>query len=191
MVTKIWKIISQSRPLTQKLMKPYKAILLLLILFSVTITVNAQSVGWTKEENEYYSKTKELCNYLKSNPYDTSHRNFIFDNYIFFVNPKKDTSQRRLNYFDMLFYHFYHFVDSIGLENLDAKPVRFFKSNEVFYKPYKEDLKWAETTVLAYYDKRNPDKPLGSLLYEPGSRKLVSWIILNMDGYLFLTPNLY
>jgi hypothetical protein len=93
----------------------------------------------------------------------------------------------------MLFYQFYHFVDSVGLQNLEAKPLRNFKNDAEFYKPFTEELKWTDSAslVLAYYDKREPAKPLGALLYEPKSRKLLSWIILNMGGYLFVTPNLY
>ena len=171
-------------------MKIYKLILAF-ILFCFSPSIYGQSPNWTEKENEYYSKTKELCNFLKNNPYDTSYRNYIFDNYIFYVNPKNDTSQKRLRYFDGLFYTFYHFIDSVGLENLDAKPVRYFKENKTYYKPFEEHLKWADTLSFAYFDKRHPKKPLGSLLYEPNSGKLISWIILNMDGYLYLTPNLY
>ena len=168
-------------------------LILLLIFFNLLHTTHAQNISWTKEEKEYYTKTKELCNYLKTNPYDTSKRKFIFSKFIGFVNPKNDTSQNRLRYFDMLFYHFYHFVDSVGLENLDAKPVRYFKNDTTFYKPFTEELKWADSMslVLAYYDKREPARPLGALLYEPKSRKLFSWIILNMGGFLFVTPNMY
>ena len=167
-----------------------KLILAFISLF-LTASTYAQDLNWSKEENDYYSTTKDLCIFLKSAQYDTSKRNFIFDKYIFFNTPKKDISQSKLEYFDMLFYHFYHFVDSVGLENLDAKPIRYFKSDTTFYKPFQEDLKWAEPMTLAYYDKRQPAKPLGALLYEINSRKLVSWIILNMGGYLFVTPSLY
>jgi hypothetical protein len=168
-------------------------LILLFIFVNLLHTTRAQNSTWTKQEKEYYAKTKELCNYLKATPYDTSKRQFIFSNFIRFVNPKNDTSQSRLRYFDMLFYHFYHFVDSVGLENLDARPVRFFKNDAAFYKPFTEELKWTDSSslVLAYYDKREPAKPLGALLYDPESRKLFSWIILNMGGYLFLTPNMY
>jgi hypothetical protein len=167
--------------------------ILLLIFFSLFHTIRAQNSSWTKEEKEYYTKTKELCNYLKATPYDTAKRQFIFSNFIRFANPKNDTSQNRLQFFDMLLYHFYHFVDSVGLENLDAKPVRFFKNDTTFYKPFNEELKWADSMslVLAYYDKQELAKPLGALLYEPESRKLLSWVILNIGGWLFLTPNMY
>jgi hypothetical protein len=173
----------------QKLMK----IFILILTFSICCVklMRAQPLGWTKQEMGYYTKTKEFCMFLKSNPYDPSKREYIFSNYILFTNTKNDTSQQRLNYFDGLFYGFYHFIDSVGLENLDAKPVRYFKSDSIFYKPFVEDLKWADSLSLAYFDKREPEKPLGSLLYDLESGNLVSWMILNMGGYLYLTPNLY
>lgn len=161
------------------------------IFIGWTSSICAQDIAWTKSEMEYYSKTKQLCTFLKSNPYDTSKRKFIFENFIFFNNVKNDTTQNRINYFDMLLYTLYHFVDSVGIENLDAKPLRYFKNDNAFYKPFEEDLKWADSLVLVYYDKRTPKKPIGSLLYEPKSRKLISWVMLNMGGYLFLTPNIY
>jgi hypothetical protein len=161
------------------------------LLFILSCSTYAQDSKWTKSEKIYYSKTKELCNYLKANPYDTSKRRVIFSKYILYTNPKNDTSQRRLNFFDGLFYFFYHFVDSVGLQNLDAKPVRYFKNDTTFYKPFQEDLKWADSMSLAYFDKRQPQKPLGALLYDDKTGKLVSWIILNMGGYLYLTPNHY
>jgi hypothetical protein len=168
-------------------------LILLFIFLSLSYITHAQTPTWTTEEKAYYSKTKDLCNYLKLHPYDPSKRQFIFTNFVYFINPKNDTSQNRLNYFDMLFYQFYHFVDSVGLQNLEAKPLRNFKNDAEFYKPFTEELKWTDSAslVLAYYDKREPAKPLGALLYEPKSRKLLSWIILNMGGYLFVTPNLY
>jgi hypothetical protein len=168
-----------------------KKIILAFVFSSLTKSSYTQELNWTKEETEYYTKTKDLCIYLKTNGYDTSQRNYLLTNFIYFVNPKNDTTQNRINYFDMLLYNLYHFVDSLGLENLDAKPVRFFKSDTSFYKPFVEDLKWSTSMVLSYYDKRNPQKPIGSLLFDPKSHKLVSWIMLNMDGYIFLTPNLY
>lgn len=166
-------------------------IILLFIFLSLSFLSFAQKLKWTDKEKMFYSKTKELCIYLKNNSYDPSKRNFLFDNYIYFVNPKNDTTQDRLDYFDGLFYRFFHFVDSVGLDNLDAKPVRYFKSDQVFYQRFQEGLKWADSLSLAYFDKRNPKRPLGSLLYDTVSGKLISWIVLNMGGFLYLTPNLY
>lgn len=127
---------------------------------------------------------------MKSGQYDTSKRNFFFTNFIFFVNPNNDKTQNRVIYFDMLLCKFSHLVDSVGLKNLDAKPVRFFKNDTTFYKPFVKDLEWAKTMVLSYYDKRNPQKPGGSLLFDPKSHKFVSRVMLNMESYLFLTANL-
>ncbi len=53
------------------------------------------------------------------------------------------------------------------------------------------DLKWAESQSLGYFNKSNPGKALGALLFDRKSGKLISWIILKMDEYHFLTPNMY
>lgn len=162
-----------------------------LILLGLTNYCLAQDKDWTKDELKYYNTTKDLCKFLTESRYDTSKREILFSKYVFFVNPKKDTSQNRINYFDILFYKFCHFIDSTGVENLDAKPIRYFKTDSELVNKYKEDLKWAESRSLAYYNKKNPEKALGALLYDQDTGKLVSWIVLNMDGYLFLTPSMY
>jgi hypothetical protein len=160
-----------------------------------TLFAFAQKETWTKDEALYYKTAVELCTYLSSHEYDTSKRDFIFENYVYFDYALSDTSatriKNRINYFDKLFPVIKHFVDSMGLANLDAKPVRFFSHDSEFYKPFTEEIKDLDSVTLAYFDKRRPDKPIGTLLFEPKTHKLVAWILINQGGYhYFLTFNL-
>jgi len=91
-------------------------------------------------------------------------------------------------------------VDSIGIDNLDAKPVRFYNDHEIYKTFDKEIAKESvtgekmyteDTNVFAYYRKEDPKNPLGTLLFEPETGKLVAWIMINQGGYrCFLTFNL-
>ena len=68
-----------------------------------------------------------------------------------------------------------------GIENLDEKPIRFYKDHEV-YRPFVRALKDAVPFVLVYYRKERPDEPLGTLLFDPKTRKLASWILISQGG---------
>jgi len=166
------------------------------LLFScLTLYGSSQKTGWTKDEELYYKTVNDLCNYLRDNKYDTTKRDFIFKNYVYFAYVLNDTSTKRVKsriaYFDGLFPGFQHFIDSVGVTNLDAKPVRFFKSDSEFYEPFTEEIKDLDSMTLAYYDIRRPTKPLGALLFEQKTHKLASWILINQGGtYYFLTFNL-
>ena len=85
-----------------------------------------------------------------------------------------------------------HYVDSVGMENLDAAPTRLFKADKNFFKPFEsEELKDLLPFTLTYYDKNTPEKPIGVLLFEPKTHKLLAWILLNQGGYYyFLTFNM-
>jgi uncharacterized membrane protein YvbJ len=79
----------------------------------------------------------------------------------------------------------------VGLINLGAKPVRFFKHDKEFYKPFTQEIKDLASMTLVYFDKRRPDEPLGTLLFEQKTHKLGAWILINQGGYhYFLTFNL-
>jgi hypothetical protein len=165
------------------------------IFACLTLFAHSQKATWTKDEELYYKTAKELCTYLSHNSYDTSKRDFIFKNYVYFDYVLNDTSITRINsrvaYFDGLFPGIKHFVDSVGLINLDAKPVRFFKHDKEFYKPFTQEIKDLGSMTLVYFDKRRPHKPLGTLLFEQKTHKLGAWILINQGGYhYFLTFNL-
>jgi len=49
-----------------------------------------------------------------------------------------------------------------------------------------------DANVFAYYRKEEPDNPLGTLLFEPETSKLIAWIMINQGGYkYFLIFNLF
>lgn len=169
-----------------------KTISIGIILLGTSIAANAQDSTWTSEELSYYSTARALCQFLTHSKYDTGKRHILLDKYVLFFEMKGRETQPRIEYFDGLFSYFARYIDSVGLENLDAKPVRFFKSNTAAYKPFDNHLKWAATSTFFYYNKKEPSKPLGPLFFDPKSKKLAAWLWLNFGGELiFLTPNLY
>lgn len=130
----------------------------------------------------------------------------LFENYIYFDNVLNDTDtatrDKRIAAFDTLFYFFRKTVDSIGLANLDAKPVRFYKNHKI-YEPFDKEKSGLKTlegekvyakdeNVFAYYRKDEPENPIGVLLFEPDSAKLCAWIMIDQGGHnYFLTFNLF
>lgn len=178
---------------------------LFLLTTSFGIGQNKISKKWTENDKAQYSKLKKLANYVyKKEKYEIS-KDSLFENYVYFDNVLNDTvterRERRIVAFDTLFYYFRKTVDSIGLENLDAKPVRFYKNHKI-YEPFDEEKTELKTVggekmyakdenVFAYYRKEDPENPLGVLLFEPESNKLGAWIMISQGGYkYFLTFNL-
>lgn len=157
----------------------------------------AQSNKWTNDEIQFYQKLKFITEYFHTRPYDTAQRGFVFKEFVYFENILTDTSnnriKERIRWFDGLFIQMLHFVDSVGLENLDAAPTRFFKDDKIFFRPFDDNGELNELLplTLVYFDKRKPNHPIGSLLFEKKTHKLLSWIIINQGGYCyFLTFNL-
>lgn len=173
--------------------KLFKTLLFLIL----TTSSFAQKKGWTKDEEQFYVKMKSLCEYFKGKTYDTTQRDFVFKEFVYFDNILADTSktriEKRIKWFDGLFYQMTHFVDSVGLENLEAKPTNFFKDNKAFYEHYDigGELNELLPLTLTYFDKRRPNEPIGTLLFELKTHKLLAWAIINQGGYrYFLTFNL-
>jgi hypothetical protein len=168
------------------------------VLFLIIATSSfGQSKGWTKDEQEFYRTMKSLCEHFKGKTYDTTQRSFVFKEFVYFDNILSDTSktkiQERIKWFDGLFYTMIHFVDSVGLENLEAKPTTFFKKNKIFFEPFDKDGELNELLplTLTYFDKRRPNEPIGTLLFEQKTHKLLAWVIIDQGGYrYFLTFNL-
>lgn len=179
-------------------MKFIKSIATIALLFLCINGSFAQAENWTNSEKQFYATMKSLCEHFKGKHYDTTQRKLVFEKFVYFDNILADTSKaqikERIVWFDDLFYRMTHYIDSVGLTNLDAKPTRFFKTNETFFKPYAKggDLSSFLFVTLTYFDKRRPDEPIGTLLFEPKSRKLAAWIVLNQGGNYryFLTFNL-
>lgn len=156
-----------------------------------------QSNALTKDEQEFYRTMKSLCEHFKGKTYDTTQRSFVFKEFVYFDNILADSSktriEERIKMFDGLFYNMTHFIDSVGLDNLEAKPTTFFKENKTFFKPFDKGAELNELLplTLTYFDKRRPNEPIGTLLFEPKTHKLLAWIIINQGGYrYFLTFNL-
>ncbi|MFK7749720.1 MAG: hypothetical protein AB8B65_15085 [Kordia sp.] len=159
---------------------------------------------WTETEKAQYKSLYELANYIYKKEKKAISKDTLFSKHIYFDYVLKDTiakrKEGRIKKFDTLFYYFRQRVDSIGLENLDAKPIRFYKNHEI-YKPFKEELSKQTVggkkmvpksdNVFVYFRKEEPDKPLGRLLFDPNTHKLVAWVMLNQGGHnFFLTFNL-
>jgi hypothetical protein len=113
-----------------------------------------------------------------------------FDNVL--ADTSKNTILKKTKFFDEFFPKMLHYVDSVGIENLDAAPTSLFKENKNFFKPFEsEELKDFLPFTLTYYNKNKPNEPIGVLLFEPKTHKLLTWILLSQGGYYyFLTFNL-
>ncbi|MDI9363778.1 MAG: hypothetical protein QM541_02415 [Flavobacterium sp.] len=156
----------------------------------------AQSKLLSQSEKASYSTLSDLAKFIERKPYQISERDTLFEKFIYFDYILKDTLKDRVNkrieIFDGLFINLQHFVDSVGVKNLDALSIRFFKNDIAFYKPFTEELKEAAPNTFAYFNKTNPNKPLGVILFEPKTHKIVAWIIIDQGGYkYFLTFNLF
>ena len=184
-----------------------KKILIILITLSINsgFSQNKNVENWTENDKAQYLNLKELANYVYQKDKSEISNDTLFKKYIYFDNVLNDTiterRERRIVAFDALFNYFKVKIDSIGLENLDAKPVRFYKNHKI-YEPFNEE-KTKQTTiggkkmytkddnVFAYYNKKEPENPIGVLLFEPETDKLGAWILINQSGYrYFLTFSL-
>ena len=179
-------------------------ILVLLVTSSFCFGQNTRTKNWTENEKTQYEKLTELANYVYKKEKSEISKDSLFEKFIYFDYVLNDTvserKEKRLVAFDTIFYYFRKNLDSIGLKNLDAKPVRFYKNHKI-YKPFKEELTretvggekmyTKDINVFAYFRKEEPETPLGTLLFEPKTDKLVAWIMINQGGYkYFLTFNL-
>lgn len=174
-------------------MKKFISLSLILIL---SIPCLAQTEKFTIDEEKYYKTTAALFQYFKNKKYDTIQREIVFKQFIYFDNIRADTSKKtilnKIKFFEEYFPKMLHYVDSVGIDNLDAAPTRLFKGNKDFFKPFESDeLKDLVPFTLTYYNKKKPTEPIGVLLFEPTTHKLLTWILLSQGGYYyFLTFNL-
>ncbi|MBC6109147.1 hypothetical protein H7U22_01810 [Pedobacter sp. CCM 8938] len=172
-----------------------KIIIILFLLPSISYCF-AQSKTSAEEKN--YKTMEAMFKYFKNKKYDTTQRDFVFKNFVYFDNVLADTAKNRITgrikFFDMIFPKIFRYADSVGIENLDLISTSFFKDHTSFYKHFDKDgeLNEVRPFTLTFYDKRNPKKePLGALLFEPKTHKLLAWSIINQGGYwYFLTFNL-
>jgi hypothetical protein len=148
----------------------------------------AQSNNWTSNDVRYQNTITNLSKYLTNTPASSISQDSL-KNYIYVDYAKGKTSQvqmeKRSRSADTLIKMLKHFVDSVGYENIDVKPVADFKSNATYYQPFEKELKKDAPNSLAYFDKSNPSIPLGSLLFDQKTGKLMSWVVINQSGYYY------
>lgn len=178
---------------------------LLLLTSLICFSQNKDHESWSKNEKAQYKKLLHLAKYVSGKEKNQISKDTLFNEYIYFDYVLKDTiaerREKRLAAFDTLFYSFRKIIDSLGIENLDAKPVRFYRNNKI-YEPFEKDkametvggekMFTKDANVFAYFRKKEPESPLGTLLFEPETGKLSAWIMINQGGYkYFLLFNLF
>ena len=186
-------------------MKNKVTTLIFFLSFTFCFGQKNKNEEWTENEKSQYSTLTKLANYVYGKKSSEISNQTLYDNYIYFDYVLKDTvnirRKERLSKFDTIFSFFKKKVDSIGVSNLDAKPVRFYKEHKI-YEPFDEKnakesisgekMNTKNQNVFAYYRKDEPENPLGVLLFEPNTNKLASWIMINQGGYkYFLLFNLF
>jgi hypothetical protein len=166
------------------------------ILVAFKISAAGQiSDDWTTSEKQYYANLKALCTYIQSQHGKIQIEDSLIKKYILFDYVLNDTSkariEKRIGEVNQLLEGFGHFVDSAGTTNLEAEPIRFLQNIPIVYNKFEEYLKDQIPYIFAYYNKGNANTPLGYLLFDPQSKKLVSWILLKQGRhYYFLIFNL-
>ena len=161
-----------------------KCLFLIMLMGSVLSCFSQSHNGWTTKEENYYKTLKSFCNYIESIP-DYSKNADSLTRYIYFDYVLKDTSktriESRIQKLDTLVILFKHFVDSVGIDNLGAAPSRFYKTNETFYKPFVKQLKNEAANSFAYFNKNDPNNPLGYIWFDDKSNKIISWILIDQE----------
>jgi hypothetical protein len=181
-------------------------LLILVLLLNITLCFGQKNKEiWTKNEKYQYATLTKLAKYVYGKKSSEVSNQTLYDKYIYFDYVLKDTvknrREERLSKFDTIFSFFKKKVDSIGVSNLDAKPVRFYKEHKI-YDPFDdknakesisgEKMYTKNQNVFAYYRKDEPENPLGVLVFEPSTNKLASWIMIDQGGYkYFLLFNLF
>jgi hypothetical protein len=170
-----------------------KTILIIILIFISYITL-AQTEKWTNKEKMMYAKLKDLAQYVNGKNKSEISKDTLFEKYIEFNYVINDTlksrKENRIQSFDTLFYYFRNKIDSLGIKNFEAKPVRFYKNSKI-YEPFEKELDKIKSSVFVYYDKGKPEIPKGTLWFDEKSNKLIAWILLNQGGYrYFLSFNL-
>ncbi len=176
----------------------------LLLIYNASFAQKTIAPDWNNHEVVQYETLSALAEYVAKTDKSKIYRDTLFKKYIYFDNVLGDADtvrrEQRIVSFDELFPYFTKTLDSLGLLNLDAKPIRFYKSDKI-YDPFREEgakqsidgesMYIPDTDVFAYFRKSEPNKPLGVLLFEHETNKLAAWILINQGGYkYFLTFNL-
>lgn len=172
-------------------------ITVVLLFILITLTTSGQSkvsTEWTEKELKQYKTLVDLAHYVYGKSKTEISNDILFNKYIEFDYVLNDTSkvriQKRMESFDTLFYYFRKPIDSLGIDKLDAKPIRFYKNHDI-YKPFEEELAQIAPDVFVYFVKDRPHDPQGTLWFDAKSNKLIAWILLDQGGTrYFLSFNL-
>lgn len=166
------------------------------LLLLVSYYSNAQgNINWSKPEDVYYRTIKDLCEYLHQHANLQKNRDYITDKWVLFDYILNDTSlsrkQKRIKKLDVLLASFKNFIDSAGLENIDAKPLRYYKDSPEIYGLFSGPLSDHINQIFVYFNKKTPTIPIGYLLFDEITGKLISWILIKEGGECyFLTFNI-
>ena len=169
-------------------LKLIKTVTLVSFLFFTLLILNIYGQenpdNWSAIEKEMYQNLKSLAYYTTDHKLDEIFNDTILNRYIV----DYDRNSERTKFINDSFIYFKKTIDSIGIENLDAKPIRFYKNFEIYAPFKKEQMEEYAPYTFAYYNKKNPEKPIGSLLFSRESHKLVAWILLRLGdhNYMFL-----
>ncbi len=171
----------------------YRIIVFLLIKIFITSTCNAQQLeNWSANEQRFYKTLTAFCTYITTTKQFS--RDTIFNRYFLFNTynniPVSEYNQRVIA-FDSLVLRLKYFIDSTGINNLDAMPLRFFATDKKTMLPFTGELKQDEPRVFVYFIKTNMTKPLGYLLFDNASGKIISWLLIQQSSrYYFFTFDL-
>jgi hypothetical protein len=166
---------------------PTVALLAVLGASAYPSCVSAQDqLTWPKQQQRYYALLSDFCHFLQEDPANINRQQYIFDHYVDYPQYDNDTAQKRnaerLTAFGILLTHLKSFIDSVGLNNLDAKPAQFWHNDSLAFAPFTNGLVETPTNCLGYFNKQNPQKPYSYLLFDPRSGKLISWLLINQGG---------
>jgi hypothetical protein len=170
-----------------------KLLITLYLFLALAAQSFAQGNRIPKGQQKPYKVMQALYSYYDGKKYDTLQREAVFKRFVYFDNILADTSEsqrrRRIKSFDWLFARAIHFIDSVGVNNLDARPTSYFKYDTSYFHPFAKagfgGLRKFLPYTLTYFDKRTPTRPIGTLFFEPRTHKLMAWVILNQGGYYY------
>ncbi|MBD3863473.1 hypothetical protein [Olleya marilimosa] len=176
-----------------------KYFIISVFFINISYSQSNKSKDWTNDETAYYNTFENLARYTYKKDIDSISKDTLIEKYIYFDYVLKDTvqerKQKRIKKLIPLFSYFKKTLDSLGIDNIDAKPIRFYKNHKI-YEPFDEDKTQLKTVggkkmytedvnVFAYFRKEEPENPLGTLLFEPKTHKLLSWVLINQGGYRY------
>ena len=154
-----------------------------------------ESTNWTQDQIEFKKTFFNFYKYVENKTVSELSNATLFDNYIYFDNVLSDTSakrkEKRIKALPSLLEVLLKTLDTVGVENLEVKPISFFEKDTVFFKPFSLQLEAQIPNVLAFYKKGEVDKPIGTILFEPKTHKFLAWVMIDQGGYYYyLTFNL-